>query len=180
MKKCLCAVLCLVFLTSCSNDEHVSVQIAEKYRNIADVLMEGTVKAVFSDRCDTYRLLYTHKSGENAKIVVVEPVTIAGIEAHISEDGATLRFEDTVLETGEESIDSVSPINAFHKLLQVWRKQGNAQIGKEGKRILLISSEGDYEYRTEFSNDLIPVRAEIFNDSKLFIEIEFLRCEGIK
>ena len=67
----------------------------------------------------------------------------------------------------------------IHKLVKVWSFKEATQVGNEEDNVLLIYDDGDYQYRTVFNDDYLPICAEIMCNSKLKMKIDFIKCEGI-
>ncbi len=177
MKKLLSLIFAFLILTSCADAEQMGKELSEKYKTKADITFEAEITAEFPDRCDKYRVRYNYRRGRQAAVTLLYPESIAGIEAVISEDGTSLKFKDIILETGV--INSPSPVNVLHKLLLTWEAAEISQIGKSDDNILLVLDDGECEYRTTFSPDYTPISAEVINNSKLQMKIDFIKCEGI-
>ena len=176
MKKYIAIILTVLMLISCESSDFAQ-EIPRRYKEMAGIRIEAEISAEFNDRTDKYTVLYSYQKGSNATVKVLKPEEIAGIEATIDEDAATFRFKDTILETGMD-INSPTPMNVLHKLVQVWSFKEVTQTGSEGDNTLLVYDDGDYQYRTVFNDDYLPICAEIMRNSKLKMKIDFIKCEG--
>ncbi|MBR5478892.1 MAG: hypothetical protein IKU84_01820 [Clostridia bacterium] len=176
MKKFIALFLPLFLLVACGEEDDAKL-LSEKYRSAPSISIDAEIRAEFSDRSDVYRVTYDYERGTDAKVKVISPATIAGIEATIDETSATLKFKDTVLETGMD-MNVPTPMNVIHKLVKVWSFNDMSQIGSEGDLILLVFQDGEHEYRTTFNEEYMPISAEIMFNSKLIMKIDFLKCEG--
>lgn len=184
MKKWMMALLPLFLLVSCGNQgsEHAESAIAALYREAASIRMEATIVAEFSDRSADYRVAYTGSKDQSGVITVLAPASIAGVKATIGDDGSTLQFADTILETGVTNEDDVTPMSALPKLQKIWSMGDAGEIGAEkrdGKDTwLLVYREGNMEYRTWFlKENLCPVYAEVFHDDRAILRISYEKCE---
>lgn len=178
MKKIYIVILPILLLVSCKNTDAFADKISEKYKSSAAISIEAEIAAEFADRTDVYKVLYNHAKGCESTIKVLSPESISGIEATIGEDCTVFKFKDAILETGMD-LSNVSPLNVLHKLVTVWSFDTAVQTGNDGDNVLLVFNEGEWEYRTLFSKDYLPISAEVICDSKTRMKIKFLKCEGI-
>lgn len=177
MKKFVVFILLLCSLAACGNVDDAKL-LAEKYRSAPSISIDAEIRAEFSDRSDVYGVSYDYARGTDATVKVISPATIAGIEATINEDGVTVKFKDTVLETGMD-LNAPTPMNVIHKLIKVWSFNEVTQVGNEGDLLLLVFADGEYEFHSLFTEEYAPVSTEVMCNSKLRMKIDFLKCEGV-
>jgi len=177
MKKCIAIALLALILTSCTSNDYTQ-DITRKYKEAPGFCIEAKIEAEFDDRTDNYTVLYNYQKGNDASVKVLQPEEIAGIEATIDGESAIFKFQDTILETGID-LESVAPINVLHKLVQIWSFKEAVQVGSEGDNTILVFDDGDYQYRTAFGENYLPIYAEVMYNSRLKMKIYFIKCEGI-
>ena len=75
--------------------------------------------ADYGDKVYEYKLKY-EGTADDGLLTVTEPENIAGLSAHLWEDGITLKYDDVSLETGALSPDGLSPLDAVPAMLSAW------------------------------------------------------------
>lgn len=115
-------------------------------------------------------------SGDETKITVLSPDSIAGIVATVSADGAKLSFEDTCLDFGKLANGYVSPVSAPWLLHRCWIGEYIAYAGADGdlERITYLKGYNKQEVTldTWLSADGVPVHAEVLYDGVRCLTIE--------
>ena len=95
----------LFALSSCKGQEGPQQKVSEYYSSLAQGSVGATVTAD-SGVIMEYELSVSWE-GEESQCTVVSPEEIAGVSCHISQEGATLQFEDVQLDT------LLAPIRGF-------------------------------------------------------------------
>ena len=185
MKKFLLFLLSFLFVifSSCNAG---SANTEELSRSLSSVThAEYTVKttASFPSREASFVINYSH-SPEGERASVISPGEVAGVSYSVTDGGATLSFDDAILEIGKLSDGGLSPFSCTGTLIDVW-KNGNfeevtttSMFGQDALLAIARKTNNgtEFEYRTWFSKEsFLPLYAEIFSDGTRVIQCEFER-----
>ena len=176
-KRFFSSVLLCLFLVSCSADSPRAEDILARYENAKGIDITADVTAEFSDRADTYRVHYKYLKDSDCSVEVIEPQSIAGIAATISEKGTVLEFDGAILETGVSNTEKIMPLNATDKLIRKLALGNVSEVGREGENCLLVFRDENIEYRAVMTESGDPISAEILNHGRLILSIDFIKCE---
>ena len=106
----------LFALGGCKGQEGPQQKVSEYYSSLAQGSVGATVTAD-SGVIMEYELSVSWE-GEESQCTVVSPEEIAGVSCHISQGGATLRFEDVQLDTLLAPIRGFTPVDCTDGLLR--------------------------------------------------------------
>jgi hypothetical protein len=119
-------MMTLLLLTGCaggagvSEAEELSLTIRGTYLEMTDWQTEATVTADYGQRVYQYLLSAEGRDGETV-LTLLQPDTVAGITAHLTETDSLLEYEGLVLETGTLDADGLTPVSAIPALLEAAR-----------------------------------------------------------
>lgn len=127
--------LCLL-LAACSQSadkgaEELALSIRAEYIAMTACAGQVELTADYGERVYEYTLDFTYEKDRELVLTVVAPENIAGITAHVGDNGTALEFEGTRLETGPLSGDGMSPVDSLPALLKYAREGCIAETGIE-------------------------------------------------
>ena len=105
-------------------------------------------------------------------VTVLAPESIAGITARLTEDGATLTYDDLALGLGLLSGTEQTPAAAPGLLARAWSKFWIASAGAEGEGLRAVFEEGGLRADTWFDGAGLPLRAVLSLDGKAYFTAE--------
>lgn len=142
MRRWLCVpmmILCLL-ATACGNTETATTpdDAREAYRTMAGCTMEAVVSCRQEDGLDwEARLRCDYVPDGTITVEVLEPESIAGIRATVSETDWTLEYEDLCLNAGTISAEEISPALCLPRLMNALREGGSwRKMKRPGRRFL--------------------------------------------
>ncbi|MBQ5777543.1 MAG: hypothetical protein IIV97_01860 [Oscillospiraceae bacterium] len=185
MKKFLLFLLSFFFVifTSCNAGGAMSEELSQSLSSMTHAEYTAKITASFPSREATFVINYSH-SPEGDRASVISPGEVAGVSYTVSDGGATLSFDDAILEIGKLSDGGLSPFSCTGDLIGAWKSGSfdevtpTSMFGKEALLAITRKTENDTEteYRTWFSKeDFLPLYAEIFSDGNRVIQCEFER-----
>lgn len=116
----------LLLLTGCtggggvSEAEQEALLIRGEYLEKENFSAQAHVVADYGQRVYEYEFDVA-VNGEDTRITVTAPETVAGISAHLEGDSSLLEYEDLVLETGPLDDDGLTPVSAVPDILEAVR-----------------------------------------------------------
>lgn len=180
-------VLCLMLLlTGCAGLGHDRrsefLRMRAKLLESPTFSLSASLRADYGERVYDFRLRYEGDE-RGGTLTVEEPLSIAGVEALISENDVLLRFEDFSLDTGA-ILGRLSPLEAFPLLICAWRTGSVTEAWREdysGKACLVadidLSAPGEEEKRscrTWFDTEsLAPLHSEVYADGTAVLLADF-------
>ena len=175
MRRWLCVpmmILCLL-ATACGNTETTTTpdDAREAYRTMAGCTMEAVVSCRQEDGLDwEARLRCDYVPDRTITVEVLEPESIAGIRATVSETDWTLEYEDLCLNAGTISAEEISPALCLPRLMNAlregWLLEENEETWQEIPCLRLSMVWLSQEAGT-------PVRGEVAVDGETILTAEF-------
>lgn len=175
MKRCIPLLLICLLLCGCTNPAR------EKRFNAFSQALAGQetlqftaeVRSEYDDRSFSFTLDYL-KDAEGQTVRVLEPEHIAGIRAHLSPGSSTLEFQGLILDTGPLDPYGLSPMNALPTLVEALCRAHLESVWEEdGALACQLILDDHLSARVWFSEDMIPLRAELQSDDtvRIFCDI---------
>ena len=178
-------VLCLL-LTACGgtgSGAEGAAEVRAQYRRMAGCTMEAQVTCAQEDRIWEAELRCTYVPEDAAEVEVLEPETIAGVRAALSDGEVQLVYEDQCLNAGTLSSQKISPMACLPQVVAAlrdgWLLEENREEW-EGTPCLRLTLDQtgaqDGKILTSVwlrEEDCKPVRAEIAVDGKIILTAEF-------
>lgn len=134
------------------------------------------VTADYGDRVYSFTLSSRTQDGQT-RLEVLEPESIAGIAATVSEDGTELTFDGAELAFGQLANGFVSPVTVPWLLAQCWSGEYIAWAGADGdlERVTYLRGYNDEELTVDtwFSGNT-PTYAEVSYDGTRCLTVEIL------
>ncbi len=175
-KQCLAVVLVLCVLSGCGSSGDPTQQALE----FRTALMEKTgctftAQVTASQQETVYEFtVQCRYSGGMAQLTVTEPSSIAGIEAAVEENGATLTFDGATLDLGTLANGLLSPLAAGWLLAECWLSGYIAYAGADGtqRRVTYLRGYNREELTVDtWFADQIPTYAEVTWDGSRCLSV---------
>lgn len=172
-KVILLLMICLVVLTGCGdNGEKIFLKFAENVGAAGEISFTAKVRAEYSDKTAEFTLDYEQDS-EGTEIEIVEPETVKGIKAKVSNDGLSLEYEGAILDIGKLTDRGLSPVSALPLLAGAMKDAHIDLVWTEENLVAarLIPAD-DTVVTLWISSDLVPQNAEITYKDQTLVYIE--------
>jgi len=183
VRKILCVpmiLLCLL-LPGCGTEKE-EVDPREPYRDMAGCIMEARVICDQAGYEWEAALRCTYVPGGETTVEVVEPETIAGIRAVLSDGDWRLEYEDLCLDMGTISAETIGPVDCLPRLMDALRsgwlleENGEQWNGEECLRLTVDQTGESGKILSTLwlrQADGTPVRGEIAVDGEIIFKAEF-------
>lgn len=114
-------------------------------------------------------------SGEETTLTVLQPESISGITARVSEDRTSVTFDGTELDFGILANGLLSPVETPWLLMQCWKQAYIAYAGADGdqQRVTYLRGYDEEEITVDtwFSSG-VPVYAEVSCGDTRYLTVE--------
>jgi len=127
----LCLVLCACGQTADTGADELALEIRGQYIAMTTCAGQMELIADYGERVYEYTMDFFYEKDGELVLTIIEPESIAGITARVSDGGTTLEFDGTRLETGSLSGDGLSPIDGLPTLFTYAREGCIAECGVE-------------------------------------------------
>ena len=174
------AAMCLG-LCACSsgeNDRKKFDSFRQELLLAQRISCRAVITANFGSSVSEFEVEMEH-SGNESRITVLSPESIAGISARISQDSARLEFDGLVLDMGELTEDGLTPVEALPQMVTaltdgfveyIWRE---AEDEKEYITVeITINDTADMQIWMD-AGTMYPVYAQLRSDGNTIINCEF-------
>ena len=164
-------LLCL--LTACGGKETDTLQAALDFR--AELLGRGgcgftaELSADDGTRVWQYTLRCEADPDGSARLEILAPESIAGISAELTGADGKLRFDGAYVDFGPLADGELSPIAAPQTLFSCWTEQYIASAGDGCVSYELGFGSKKLDVKTWFDEENRPVKAEIYQQGRLWM-----------
>jgi len=150
-----------------------------EFRDRESISLKAQVTSDYGDKVFAYTLDYHEQEGSGT-ITVTEPEIIKGLTAKVTDNGASIEYEGTALDTGALDAEGRNPISAIPALLQAAAEGHLETLSKErledsdaiAAKIGL--SEQTFAVIWLDMETGLPLHAEICTNNKSIIFCDFL------
>ncbi len=173
--------LCIL-LSACGGGQRTGEEKAALLRT--RLLETEEISFTASLRCDygdrIWDCVLGYQGGiDSALLTVVQPEEIAGLEVYIEASGAQLHFDGAALDTGPLWGSSNAAVQALPRLLQAWCSAYVAdcyseRLDGESCTVLVLEEEENKQVLIWFTEDAMPIKAELQKDGSTDIFCSFL------
>ncbi len=183
MKKLALALMLLILLTACGQKEGESSEdIRDYYRSLEHIEMTVTQRTDFGDRVLDFEVLYKWQKDGACTIETLSPQAIRGLTATLRDDGATLAFDQTIVELGALPGTGLSPLEALPLMIGQW---SDGYVSSSGREKLAEQPCLRYTYKTTWNETALeqtvwfaqdsraPVLAELAADGQVIVRCTF-------
>ena len=180
MKRIICLLLVVMFLTGCSK-ENSAMEQAIGFRNsllqATSVSFDAAITADFGNVLHSFRMNCQWDSSNEMRFIVLGPDTISGIAGTISQDSGKITFDDQALFFEIIADGVITPVSAPWVVMSAM-KSGyikGAGVQNNGYIIQLDDSYNENALRVnlEMNSDFVPEFAEIFYDGRRVVSTYF-------
>ncbi len=165
----ICALLC-----GCASETSVlepAIEFRSALLQAGGCSFRAKIEADFGDRVEIFTVDCDYGADGTARLTIVEPETIAGITAAVTDGGGKITYDGMSVEFGLLANGSVIPAAAPALTAFCWSGEYIAAAGTE-EDVYRVTYEKDYgekrlQIDTYFKNDL-PFFAEVcYNDQRI-------------
>ena len=183
MRKWLCVPMMtlLVLLTGCSGE--AAVNLRDAYQEMSGCIMEAVISCGWEEQIWEATLRCDYVPSGESTVEVLEPETIAGVKAVIRETDWSLEYEDTVLNVGTLSPESISPADCLPRLMSAlrdgWLLEENEENWNDVPCLRITVDQSGTQDGKILSTlwlrqeDGKPLRGEIAVEDKIILTAEF-------
>lgn len=183
MKKILCALLLVVLMVGCSqNDQLLDRAMGLRAEMISKCgSFDAEVTADYGSKTIRFRMDCTFDKDGNLEFKVKEPASLAGITGKLTASGGKLTFDQTAMAFENMADDQLSPVSAPWVLIKTLRS-GYLTACNEEDGGLRVAIEDSYEEDALHldvwldSNDL-PKSAEIYWQGRRLLTVNVSNFE---
>lgn len=190
MKKMVLILLIIGVLAGCSGKELEESQVGETYQEREGFVAEATIVANLGDYAMTYTVEYKHqKNGEDTQ-TILKPEEIAGIAMTLTgeEEGLTVSYEDTVLETAMPDRKGLTPVDGIYYLISQLRAGYPSAIGEEKFNeqdvthitYQEMAEDGELRYEVYLEEDQKLHYAEVYAADEMILQITATNFEWME
>ena len=184
MRKRICVpmiALCLL-LTGCGGEQE-TVDLREPYRMMEGCLMEASVRCDRSGYEWEASLHCDYVPDGESTVEVLEPETLTGVKAAVSEKNWRLEYEDLCLDMGSLSAEKISPMLCLPRLMSAlregWLLEENEETWNDVPCLrLTVDQTGENSGKILSTiwlrlEDGKPLRGEIAVEDEIILTAEF-------
>lgn len=170
--KTLISLALAVLLTGCAAQERTVGQQALTLRtNLMEAggcTFTAAITADYGGHVYPFTLACQVKTAGDTTLTVMEPETIAGISATVSQDDATVEFDGASLDFGTLADGHAAPLTFPWQLAESWVSAYISASGADGEleKVTYLVGYGDEALTVEtwLSPEGLPVRGELLYD----------------
>lgn len=180
MKRYLVPLLCLLcILPGCGKNTFSTQNIIDAYAQTQQISAQSEI-ATISGVLMTYSIGY-EKTADGTMVTILAPDSLAGISAQLSEDGATLVFDDVEAETLLPAVTGFTPVDALEYTLQDLAQKVPSEYcfetydGVEAVAVTYAEETGGYQTEKRVwlqKNDLAVLGAEYYLDGQQIMTLK--------
>ena len=172
-------MLVLYLLTGCSSKNNALDQAATIRKNILDAnqcSFDVTITAFYDEYIHTFEVICVADHSGTLQFTVISPESISGITGTISNDGAALTYDNTILAFPMLADGRVSPISGTWLFLNTLRSGYLTGCGENeaGLNLSIDDTFEDNPLHLEIQTDQqhVPIAAEIYYQQKRVLLLE--------
>ncbi|WP_295580762.1 hypothetical protein [uncultured Oscillibacter sp.] len=175
-------ILCL--LTACGGtDEAEAADLRDRYHDMAGCTMEAKVSCGQEDLAWEAVLRCDYVPGGESTVEVLEPESIAGVRARLSDTDWSLEYEDLCLNAGPVGREEISPALCLPRLMNAlrdgWLLEENEEAWNDVPCLRITVDQSGVQDGKIVStvwlrqDDGTPLRGEIAVDGEIILTAEF-------
>ena len=154
------SVLCVLPLAGCGA-EREEAQFEDFRASLTDAAVTVTAEVTARDGDDvTAFTLRCAETPDGCDVEVLAPEALAGVRAHVTEDGAEMTFEDLILPM-PQAAGAVSPLQALPLVLRAARTGHLDLVWQEDGLVCQLIPDDATAVRLYLNKDHTPTAAEI-------------------
>ena len=186
MRKGVCVpmiALCLLLAGCGGAEETKAANVRDRYHDMAGCSMTAVVSCAQEDQRWEATLQCEYIPGGESTVEVLEPETIAGVRAKLSDTDWSLEYEGNVLNIGPLSDEEISPVASLPRLMNAlrdgWLLEENQEKWGEVPCLRITVDQSGVQDGKILStlwlrqDDGTPLRGEISVDGEIILTAEF-------
>ena len=186
MRKGVCVpmiALCLLLAGCGGTEETKAANVRDRYHDMAGCSMTAVVSCTQADQRWEATLQCEYTPGGESTVEVLEPETIAGVRAKLSDTDWSLEYEGNVLNIGPLSDEEISPVASLPRLMNAlrdgWLLEENQEKWGEVPCLRITVDQSGVQDGKILStlwlrqDDGTPLRGEISVDGEIILTAEF-------
>ena len=186
MRKGVCVpmiALCLLLAGCGGTEETKAANVRDRYHDMAGCSMTAVVSCAQEDQRWEATLQCEYIPGGESTVEVLEPETITGVKAKLSDTDWSLEYEGDVLNIGILSDEEISPAACLPRLMNAlrggWLLEENQESWEEVPCLRITVDQSGIQDGKILStlwlrqDDGTPLRGEISVDGEIILTAEF-------
>ena len=186
MRKGVCVpmiALCLLLAGCGGTEETKAANVRDRYHDMAGCSMTAVVSCAQEDQRWEATLQCEYIPGGESTVEVLEPETITGVKAKLSDTDWSLEYEGNVLNIGPLSDEEISPVASLPRLMNAlrdgWLLEENQEKWGEVPCLRITVDQSGVQDGKILStlwlrqDDGTPLRGEISVDGEIILTAEF-------
>ena len=186
MRKGVCVpmiALCLLLAGCGGTEETKAANVRDRYHDMAGCSMTAVVSCAQEDQRWEATLQCEYIPDGESTVEVLEPETIAGVRAKLSDTDWSLEYEGNVLNIGPLSDEEISPVASLPRLMNAlrdgWLLEENQEKWGEVPCLRITVDQSGVQDGKILStlwlrqDDGTPLRGEISVDGEIILTAEF-------
>ena len=186
MRKGVCVpmiALCLLLAGCGGAEETKAANVRDRYHDMAGCSMTAVVSCAQEDQRWEATLQCEYIPGGESTVEVLEPETITGVKAKLSDTDWSLEYEGNVLNIGPLSDEEISPVASLPRLMNAlrdgWLLEENQEKWGEVPCLRITVDQSGVQDGKILStlwlrqDDGTPLRGEISVDGEIILTAEF-------
>ena len=175
--------LCLLLAGCGGTEETKAANVRDRYHDMAGCSMTAVVSCAQEDQRWEATLQCEYIPGGESTVEVLEPETIAGVRAKLSDTDWSLEYEGNVLNIGPLSDEEISPVASLPRLMNAlrdgWLLEENQEKWGEVPCLRITVDQSGVQDGKILStlwlrqDDGTPLRGEISVDGEIILTAEF-------
>lgn len=184
MKRIVCLICMLVFLTGChktANSMDMALQLRQEINASEGCMFRARITADYGDACYTFLLDGQAAQDGSVAFGVTAPESICGITGSLAEEGGKLTFDDAALAFPMLADGQLSPISAPWIVMKALRGGYISSAGQMDNQVRLILvdnyKEEDLSVHIWLDESNMPRLAEIYHNGYRILTMELEKFE---
>jgi len=182
-----CALMMTLLLLSACGGENAASKDFETFREtlsgMDSLTLQANVTSLAGDEIFTCRLGYEwYREGDKALVTVIEPESVKGVKAKMSEGKWELGYNTVLLSSPDLERQSLAPITAPRRVVSSWLDApliAACYEQYEEQKLVRATLSGEDEGQTVYElwfmrESFLPVRAEIAENGQTVIKVDFI------
>ena len=180
-----CALMITLLLSGCSSN--TAGKDFEDFRktlaSMSSLSFDAKVSSLAGDEVFTCVLRYEWLADSDlAQVTVLEPESVKGIKAKMSEGKWQLGYDTVLLSSPDLERQSLAPITAPRNLVKAWFEAPLLAAGYEqynGQNLVRATLSGEDDGQTVYElwflrETFLPIKAEIAENGQTVIKVDFI------
>ncbi len=172
------AAMCSCAVTDGGKAQEQALELRTKYISAESYELTAKITADYGDRLFEY-VICCVGDGDTCELKVLEPESIAGLMAEVTDGGLEISYDGAELSAGALDGDGLEPAGAVPLMISMWQSgyiSGAVYEKYSGSDTLKVTyrvTDGETLQTWFFKDSGMPMRAEILSSGRRVIACEF-------